>query len=199
MQSKLPTRIFWFIVVIAALGLIVYIFDKAASAVPFPLSEMASTTQQAENGVGSKENGENASTSDSVSATSSASIIGHGSNTSLLPSPYSFLLIHAPLVASSSEQQSLGLGQRDSLPAGEGMLFPFSAPGNYGFWMKDMRFPLDMVWVLPDKTVAGVTADIPADSYPTVFFPPLPISYVLELNRGDAAALGIATGTQLVF
>ena len=103
------------------------------------------------------------------------------------------------LEASTAEAMSLGLGERASLPTGQGMLFEFPHPGDYGFWMKDMRFPLDMVWISSDKRASGVTANIPADSYPTVFFPPLAISYVLELNAGQAAELGIATGTQLGF
>ena len=113
--------------------------------------------------------------------------------------------IHAPggtitaEVASTSDQQALGLGGRTGLQADGGMLFPFRYPGDYGFWMKDMQFPLDMVWISSDKTVVSVTPDIAADTYPTVFYPPLAISYVLELNAGAADRFGIATGTQLEF
>lgn len=115
------------------------------------------------------------------------------------------IAVHAPKglipaeVASSSAEQELGLSNRASLPADQGMLFTFRYPGDYGFWMKDMHFPIDMIWVLSNKKVAGITAAVPADSYPSVFYPPLAISYVLELNAGAAEKFGIATGTQLTF
>ncbi|MGC9605756.1 MAG: DUF192 domain-containing protein [Minisyncoccia bacterium] len=106
--------------------------------------------------------------------------------------------IHA-MIASTSEEQALGLGGRDQLPADAGMLFPFMKPALYGFWMLNMRFPLDMVWIAADKRVAGVTGGISPDTFPDVFSPPSPILYVLELDSGAAAKFGIATGTQLVF
>lgn len=113
--------------------------------------------------------------------------------------------VHAPggtinaEVASTSDEQALGLGNRQSLPANNGMLFPFAHPGDYGFWMKDMNFPLDMVWISSNKKVVSVTSDISPNTYPTVFYPPLAISYVLEINAGAAVRLGIATDTQLEF
>jgi len=117
----------------------------------------------------------------------------------------SFLLIRAPLgtiqslVATSTVDQERGLGDRPSLPAEEGMLFTFARPGVYGFWMKDMRFPLDMVWIDKNKVVVGIAANVPADSYPSTFFPPRDILYVLELNAGGAGKYGIETGTRLMF
>jgi uncharacterized membrane protein (UPF0127 family) len=114
-------------------------------------------------------------------------------------------LIHAPggdiyiEIAETPDQQTLGLGGRDSLPANQGMLFPFSQPGVYSFWMKDMNFPLDMVWIDANKKVAGVTADISPDTYPNTFNPPSQISYVLELNAGAAVKFGITSGTILKF
>ena len=119
--------------------------------------------------------------------------------------PDSSIVIQTPrgsiraMVASSSAEQELGLGGRDTLPRDEGMLFPFPYPGDYGFWMKDMRFPIDIVWILSNKRVVSVTADVRPDTYPAIFYPPLAISYVLELDAGAADEFGIATDTQLVF
>ena len=103
------------------------------------------------------------------------------------------------VLATSSEDQEQGLGDRDSLPAGEGMLFVFPTPGSYSFWMKDMRFSLDMVWVGADKRVKGITTNISPATYPATFSPPEYISYVLEVNAGAAHSYGIATGTLLKF
>lgn len=103
------------------------------------------------------------------------------------------------VVASTSAEQEKGLGGRPALPADQGMLFPFQAAGAYGFWMKDMRFSLDIVWISSDKRVIGLIPGLSPATYPDIFYPPAPVEYVLELDSGGAAAHGIATGTQLVF
>lgn len=130
--------------------------------------------------------------------------IAHFISSFLIPHYSSFFLpIKAPLgtiqafLATSSIDQEKGLGNRNSLPYDQGMLFEFANPGRYGFWMKNMRFPLDIVWVDKNKVVAGVMSDIPVNSYPNIFFPPRDIFYVLELNAGGAERFGLATGTML--
>lgn len=72
------------------------------------------------------------------------------------------------------------------------------------FWMKGMRFPLDMVWIGEDGRVAEVTANVPpqpgvADADLARISPAAPVRYVLELNAGAASRHGIAVGTQLAF
>ena len=71
--------------------------------------------------------------------------------------------------------------------------------GRYGFWMKGMHFPLDMVWIAPDKRVVMVSKDVSPDTYPNVIYPPADISSVLEINADSAEKFGIATSTKLVF
>ncbi|MDB5238745.1 MAG: hypothetical protein JWO00_80 [Candidatus Parcubacteria bacterium] len=106
--------------------------------------------------------------------------------------------IHA-IVAATPASRERGLGDRASLPIDGGMLFVFDQPGDYGFWMKGMNFPLDLIWVLPNKKIAGIARAVSPETYPDVFYPHAQIGYVLELNSGGAAKWGIATGTQLVF
>ena len=208
MQPNTFSRISWSVIIIATLCLGVYILEKAASAVPFPSAEIASTTEQVASyklQVTSTENGESTASTSKVSGSHANQSAISDSNASQSAVSYSKISIKAPLgiinviVASTSEQQSLGLGQRDALPANEGMLFPFAVPGQYGFWMKDMRFSLDMVWISADKRVVMVSRDVSPASYPEVLYPPNPISYVLELNRDSAVRFGIATSTKLVF
>jgi hypothetical protein len=91
------------------------------------------------------------------------------------------------------------LSDRTTLAADSGMLFVFDTPGQYGFWMKDMRFPLDMVWINADKTVAGVTKDILPSTYPSIFPPPNPISYVLEINAESADKFGLSKDALVSF
>ena len=84
------------------------------------------------------------------------------------------------------------------------MLFDLGTTQNTSFWMKDMRFPLDMVWVTEDKRIAGVTADIQPqpgapDNQLQLYPAPVPVRSVLELNAGVAAERGLGAGTQLSF
>jgi len=50
------------------------------------------------------------------------------------------------LLAKTDHEKELGLGGRDSIPQDEGMYFPFITPGFYSFWMKGMKFPLDIIY-----------------------------------------------------
>lgn len=56
-------------------------------------------------------------------------------------------------VAKTTEARAKGLSERESLCRECAMVFVFDAPGQYGFWMKDMRFPLDILWVRNGKVV----------------------------------------------
>ena len=103
------------------------------------------------------------------------------------------------IVATSSQDQEKGLGRRISMPPTQGMIFVFATEGSYGFWMKDMHFPLDMVWIDQNQMVVGVTAAISPSTYPNIILPPSPILYVLELNSGYANRFGITSGTKLEF
>lgn len=74
------------------------------------------------------------------------------------------------------------------------MLFIFEEPGLYGFWMKDMKFDIDMIWLDKKGTVVHLEAAVPADSYPQIYYPSVPASYVLELNSGESEQLGLDIG-----
>lgn len=96
-----------------------------------------------------------------------------------------------------------GLSGKDSLGRNEGMLFKFDTPGDYGFWMKDMKFPIDMVWIVNGK-VAGVTKNaVPEPEKSmfslTVYHPPIPVDTILEINAGEAEQYGISAGSTVSF
>lgn len=100
-------------------------------------------------------------------------------------------------VVNTEATRELGLGNRASLPAGQGMLFKFDQPGNWGFWMKDTEFPLDILWVRADGTITTIARNVATSTYPQVFYPKTPdATYVLEVNAGAAAA--IAEGQKLM-
>lgn len=102
-------------------------------------------------------------------------------------------------IAESNEERAQGLSGRAALPSGQGLLFIFDLPGSYGFWMKDMQFPIDIVWINENWEVIGLERRVTPETYPTTFYPPSPVKYVLELNSGDATRLGIDIGSKLFF
>lgn len=101
-------------------------------------------------------------------------------------------------LATSTLDRMRGLSGRPSLPEGEGMLFVFGTLGNYGFWMKDMNFPLDFVWIR-ESVVVGTTGNVPPEPGKPVwqlkaYYPPEYVDKVLELNAGDVSRYSIKTG-----
>lgn len=98
-------------------------------------------------------------------------------------------------VADTPAEQEQGLSGRMSLDGG--MLFVFQSPDRYGFWMKDMAFPIDIVWMDAERRVIAVDANVSPDSYPKTYYPPSDAMYVLELNAGQAEVLGIRTDQSL--
>jgi hypothetical protein len=99
--------------------------------------------------------------------------------------------------ADTSLERERGLSGRAVLPDDYGMLFVFPEPDLYGFWMKDMLVPIDIIWVNADGTIAGITESISPDTYPAAFFPPAPVPYVLEVRAGLSRERGWATSTAL--
>ncbi|MFA6404680.1 MAG: DUF192 domain-containing protein [Candidatus Paceibacterota bacterium] len=102
-------------------------------------------------------------------------------------------------IANNPTQRELGLSNRESLPNNAGMLFIFPSVGKYGFWMKDMNFPIDIIWIRSNREVVGIAKDVSPDTFPQFFYPPSDIQFVLEVNAGASDRLGIATGTVLNF
>lgn len=102
-------------------------------------------------------------------------------------------------VAATLTEQQKGLGGRPSLAQNQGMLFSFGKASVHCFWMKDMHFPLDMIWVGSNKQALSVQSGVSPDTYPRTLCPNVPAKYVIELNDGQAAQAGIHTGETLTF
>lgn len=102
-------------------------------------------------------------------------------------------------VARTTAAQDKGLGDRTSMAADAGMLFVFQNEGTRCFWMKDMHFPLDMVWVDGSKHVRYIAKDVPVNSYPDAYCPNVPAQYVIELNAGQATSSHLYVGEALTF
>lgn len=100
-------------------------------------------------------------------------------------------------VVSSAADRERGLSGRASLKPGHGMLFVFDAEGEWGIWMKDMNFPIDIIWANSDGRIVSVVSNASPDSYPTVFKPAVAARYVLEVPAGYAAQNNILEGERL--
>jgi hypothetical protein len=96
-------------------------------------------------------------------------------------------------VADTPARKQRGLSGRAALGAAEGMLFPYAEPGNHGFWMPDMRFDIDIVWIRAGRIV-DVTANASKDRPREVHRPREPADLVLEVPAGTAARRGFAVG-----
>ena len=100
-------------------------------------------------------------------------------------------------LARTDAQKTLGLGGRTELDADHGMLFINTEEGEYGFWMKDMRFSIDILWLAEDGRVVDIKENAPPDSYPRVFAPRSPARLVLEVNAGFASSHHVNIGARV--
>ena len=102
-------------------------------------------------------------------------------------------------VAYTPTLRARGLSGARGLSSDEGMLFVFDSPGRYAFWMKDMLFPIDIVWISEAGEVVGVEKNVRPDSYPRTFSPPADILFALEIPAGAAEENGITPGLRMRF
>ncbi len=97
-------------------------------------------------------------------------------------------------IADTSALREQGLSGRSELKENEGMLFVFPEDGVYTFWMKDMSFSIDMIWISKSGTVVHVENAATPRSYPETFGPDVPARYVLEVSAGFSEAHGVSVG-----
>jgi uncharacterized membrane protein (UPF0127 family) len=103
-------------------------------------------------------------------------------------------------IASTLNARELGLSFRDGIGDDEGLLFIFEKPDVYTFWMKDMKFSIDIIWLSEDGQVVHIEENVSPDTYPKKLFSNKPLAlYVLELNAGQARKYGIYLGTRVGF
>jgi uncharacterized membrane protein (UPF0127 family) len=101
----------------------------------------------------------------------------------------------------SDEDRQMGLMFRPSLSLDKGMLFIFEEPAFHTIWMKNCKFPIDIVWLDDDKKVVHLAESVPpctAEPCP-VYSPLRKASYVVELNAGQARREKAVVGSTLVF
>jgi len=103
-------------------------------------------------------------------------------------------------LALSPNEQSLGLGYRNVLEPGTGMLFAFEEPVERRFWMRGMRFCLDIVWIANGKIIGAAENACPdpegtEDSDREHYLSGDPVTHVLEVPAGWLSENGFGPGT----
>jgi len=104
-------------------------------------------------------------------------------------------------IAKTPTEQQYGLSYRASLDKDKGMLFIFEKQGLYRFWMPNMSFPVDMIWVDENKRIISINENVPPLkdlSKPTYYQPTRPALYVLEVNANFSKKHNLKAGDLLV-
>lgn len=91
-----------------------------------------------------------------------------------------------------------GLSGRESLPFNTGMLFTFNPSAAHSFWMKNMHFPLDLVWVNAGRVVRLDENLPPEGALPVNVYPSYSaVTHVLEINAGEAKKYNLKIGDEV--
>lgn len=106
-------------------------------------------------------------------------------------------------LATTPQAHALGLMHRDRLGAGRGMLFVFPESAPRAFWMKHVRFPLDLIFVGADQRIGRIihrAPPCPGEAVPCPLYPSPPggARWVLEVEGGTVERLGIQVGDRLL-
>ncbi len=105
--------------------------------------------------------------------------------------------------AITSDEKTRGLSNRPSLAKNSGLLFIFEPAQEQSFWMREMKFNIDIVWIA-DDTVVGIERNVPMPLPNTklselpLYQPPTAVDYVLEVNAGAADEIKIGDTFSLV-
>ncbi len=128
--------------------------------------------------------------STNTTATVGAESFNYGTTT---PFVFGGISLHAS-VADTAQERQLGLSYTPSLPPELAKVFIFEESALWGFWMKDMNYPIDIFWVSENGAVVHIESDAAPESYPSTFVPPVPAKYVFETVSGFATEHGIQIG-----
>ncbi len=101
-------------------------------------------------------------------------------------------------VADDASSRSKGLSGRQALPEDAAMLFVYESEGHHGFWMKDTRIPLDLLFIDKDLKIVGIETMQPEPGVSTSnlksYLPPGPVLYAIEMNAELSAKFGFKVG-----
>jgi uncharacterized membrane protein (UPF0127 family) len=102
-------------------------------------------------------------------------------------------------IANTNAKRELGLSGHAPLADVQGMLFVFDKSGIYPFWMKDMLFPIDIIWISEDFKIVYIEKNAQINSFPNTFGYDKEARYVLEVNAGFSDNNNLKIGDQVKF
>ncbi len=100
-------------------------------------------------------------------------------------------------IADSPEERQLGLSGTTMLPSDVVKLFVFDAENKWSFWMKDMLYSIDIIWINSDAEVVTIKESVAPETFPESFTPTDPAKYVIETVAGFSREHGIVPGTKV--
>lgn len=100
-------------------------------------------------------------------------------------------------IADENDERVQGLSGKDPLAETEALLFVFDRNDIHCFWMKDMKFNIDILWFDENKKLVYEKRNVSPDSYPANFCPNVPTKYVVEVGAGVAEKNYIKLGDVL--
>ncbi|HVC57985.1 MAG TPA: DUF192 domain-containing protein [Candidatus Acidoferrales bacterium] len=106
------------------------------------------------------------------------------------------------LVADTFVKKMIGLMFRDGLPSGGCMLFAFDYSSRQGIWMRNMKFPIDIVWLDEKKRITGMKSGTkPANGFFdfTTYYPGSPSKYIIELPSGFLSRNKVGKNSKVSF
>ena len=87
-------------------------------------------------------------------------------------------------VANTPREREQGLSGTHFLNGSNGMFFIFEEADEHGFWMKDMTFSIDILWINEDNEIVDIEQNVSPNTYPQIFKSDVPAKYVLEVMAG---------------
>jgi uncharacterized protein len=105
-------------------------------------------------------------------------------------------------VASSQKELEIGLSETKSLSENQGMIFLFEKPDYYSFWMKNMKFPIDIIYINQDKIVTikdNVAPPKDNNEIPAIYTSDEPSNRVLEIQAGLSKKYNFKKGDKVTY
>ena len=101
-------------------------------------------------------------------------------------------------VAKTDKEKQIGLSETKKLDKNQGMLFVFDQPDYYSFWMKNMKFPIDIIYINGDKVTTVINSAEPVSNGQLPIYQPKEKSdKVIEINAGLSKTYNIKNGSQV--
>jgi uncharacterized protein len=107
-------------------------------------------------------------------------------------------ITHRVEIANSEEERKLGLSGRKDMGDVDGLLFVFPDTAFHSMWMKDMLFPIDIIWIDENLMIINIEKNVSPESYPRNFRPDRPARYAIETKVHYSDTFGILPGQVIV-